>query len=98
MIQHTVAFRLKHAIGSQDERVFLDKALALRALPGVIEFKLLRQVSKKNDFTYGLSMYFMSQDSYDGYNNHPDHIAFVNGVWLPEVADFLEIDYVEHLL
>ena len=39
-------------------------------------------------------MYFDDQSAYDSYNSHPDHRAFVNDVWLPNVADFLELDYV----
>jgi hypothetical protein len=39
-------------------------------------------------------MYFDDHSAYDTYNSHPDHRAFVNDVWLPNVADFLELDYV----
>jgi hypothetical protein len=39
-------------------------------------------------------MYFGDQSAYDGYNKHPVHLAFVNDVWMPNVADFLELDYV----
>ena len=38
---------------------------------------------------------FESQADYDGYNEHPDHVAFVRDVWLPSVADFVELDYVD---
>ncbi len=95
MIQHTVVFRLKHAPGSEQETTFLERAKALGKLRNVIELKVQRQVSKKNNFTFGLTMFFMSQRSYDEYNEHPEHVAFVTNIWLPEVDEFLEIDYVE---
>lgn len=95
MIQHTVVFRLKHAQGSAEERQFLQRAKALGRLPKVIDLKVQQQLSRKNDFTFGLTMFFASQQDYDGYNDHPDHLAFVNDVWLPEVAEFMEIDYAE---
>lgn len=38
-------------------------------------------------------MEFADQPAYDAYNAHPVHIAFVRERWVPEVADFLEIDY-----
>jgi len=95
MIQHTVAFSLKHAPESVEEKQFLEQAKALGKLPNVIELKLQRQVGKKNNYDFGLTMFFMSQRAYDEYNNHADHVAFVNDVWLKEVDDFLEIDYVE---
>ena len=94
MIRHTVVFRLRHAPGSAEEKEFLEAARALAAIPGVERFEQLREVSPKNDYTFGFSMEFADQATYDGYNGHPDHVAFVEGRWMPEVEDFLEIDYV----
>ena len=93
MIRHTVAFRLKHPLGSPEEAAFLAKALALKAIPSVRKFEQLRQVSKKNTFTHGFSMEFDDQAGYDAYNFSRDHVTFVQKCWIPEVADFLEIDY-----
>jgi len=94
MIRHTAVFRLKHAAGSVAERDFLAANRALKNIPGVEAFELLRQVSPKNDFTFGVSMEFADDAAYQGYNNHPAHVAFVRDRWLPEVAAFMEIDYV----
>ena len=93
MIRHTVVFRLRHPSGSPEEAAFLDAARVLATIPGVERFERLREVSPKNGYAFGLSMEFADQDAYDGYNRHPDHVAFVEGRWIPEVADFLEIDY-----
>ena len=93
MIRHTVAFRLRHSPGSEEERDFLDTALQLGDIPGVERFEQLRQTSPKNDFTFGFSMEFADRTAYDAYNTHPVHVAFVEGRWVPEVADFLEVDY-----
>jgi hypothetical protein len=38
-------------------------------------------------------MEFETEDAYEQYNQHPDHIAFVRKCWINEVSDFLEIDY-----
>ncbi|MEF3402342.1 Dabb family protein [Agromyces sp. CCNWLW203] len=94
MIRHTVAFRLHHASGSAEEASFLSDAEALAAIPGVERFEQLRQVSSKNGFSYGFSMEFADQAAYDAYNEHPAHVAFVQDRWVPEVEDFLELDYV----
>jgi hypothetical protein len=93
MIRHTVVFRLIHPPGSGEERDFLEAGKALAAIPGVEKFEQLRQVSAKNGYAFGFSMEFADQAAYDGYNRHPDHVAFVEGRWIPEVAEFLEIDY-----
>ena len=91
MIHHTVAFRLDE---TADENAFLARTRPLEAIAGVQNFNVLRQVGTKNDFTHALSMYFESSGDYEGYNSHPDHLAFVNDVWIPNVADFIELDYV----
>ena len=92
-IRHTVVFALAHAPGSGEAASFLGAGAALGELPGVEEFESLRQVGAKNGFSHGLSMEFADQAAYDGYSNHPHHVAFVRDRWIPEVTDFLEIDY-----
>ena len=71
-------------------------AEALAEIPGVENFKVVKEISLKNLFTFGLSMEFSNQTAYDAYNNHPIHVRFVQDVWLKEVAEFQEIDYIEH--
>ncbi len=92
-IRHTVAFALGHEEGSEEEQDFLATAARLAEIPGVEAFEVLREVSPKNGFRFGLSMEFADQSAYDGYNEHPTHVAFVQERWLPEVSDFLEVDY-----
>ena len=94
MIRHTVVFALKHGKGSPEEINFLQNADVLAKIPGVEKFEKLKQVSPKNDFHFGFSMEFRDQVAYDFYTEHPDHVAFVKGRWMPEVARFMEIDYV----
>jgi LAS superfamily LD-carboxypeptidase LdcB len=93
MIRHTVVFSLKHAAGSAAESDFLQSARVLAEIPGVQNFERLRQVSPKNAFDFGFSMEFADTAAYEGYNQHPEHVRFVQERWIPEVADFLEIDY-----
>ena len=93
MIRHTVAFKLKHPAGSPSERDFLQAAQRLATLPGIKNFECLRQTGKKNNYDFGLSMEFGSVKDYQAYNEHPDHVRFVQTRWLLEVIDFVEIDY-----
>ncbi|WP_020596423.1 Dabb family protein [Spirosoma panaciterrae] len=92
-IRHTVVFKLKHPGGSSEEHDFLTSAQSLASISGVENFELLKQISPKNPYDWGISMEFASQAVYDHYNNHPDHVAFVGNRWLKEVDNFLEIDY-----
>ena len=93
-IRHTVAFTLAHPEGSAEERDFLEAAERLAAIPGVEAFELLSEVSPKNGYRFGISMEFADRAAYESYNEHPDHVGFVQERWLTEVSDFLELDYV----
>jgi hypothetical protein len=42
---------------------------------------------------HSLSMEFADAAAYAAYNAHPDHTGFVQGRWLPEVEEFLELDF-----
>ena len=93
MIRHTVVFKLKHRKHSKEEETFLKAASKLSLIPGVHNFDCLHQISKKNNFDFGIVMEFDSIHEYDNYSNHPDHLDFVNHIWLKEVESFMEIDF-----
>jgi len=93
VIRHTVTFKLKHQKGSIDERSFLDAARKLSSIPSVQKFEVFKEIGKKNHFDYGLSMEFEDMNAYEAYNNNPSHINFVQKFWIPQVIDFIEIDY-----
>jgi hypothetical protein len=93
-IRHTVVFTLAHPAGSERESDFLEAAARLEVIPGVEAFELLAEVSPKNGYRFGISMEFADRAAYESYNEHPDHVGFVQERWLAEVRDFLELDYV----
>lgn len=93
MIEHTVTFRLQHASGSAEEKAFLDAAAELASIPGVKDFHIRRQVSPKNPHAFGISMRFDSAKQYEAYNEHPQHVRFVEQRWINEVVDFQEADF-----
>ena len=92
-VRHTVVFTLAHPEGSPEEAAFLVAAQELAAIPGVEAFELLRETSPKNGYRFGISMEFADHAAYTAYNEHPDHVQFVQERWLAEVADFLEVDF-----
>jgi len=95
MLTHSVFFKLKFPNGSSEEGEFLCAAAKLSSIPYVLNFRSLRQLSSKNKFDYGLTMDFDSQEQYNRYSHHADHVAFVETFWAKYVADFMEIDYEE---
>ncbi len=93
MIRHSVIFKLKEAINADQKQAFFDAVDQLTFIQDVQKFEVLKQISPKNKFEYGISMEFDTQEQYDFYSNDPKHIAFVQNYWLKNVEDFLEIDY-----
>jgi hypothetical protein len=93
MIRHSVIFKLKYPENSPEAKDFFVAAKKLANIAGVQNFQCLKQTSKKNNFEYGLSMEFATQQLYDAYTNHPDHTQFIQQYWLKYVDGFLEIDY-----
>ncbi len=91
-IRHVVAFTLSHEVGSAEEQSFLQALGALAGIQGVEAFEVLMEVSPKNGYRWAVSMEFAGRAAYDAYDSHPDHVAFVQGRWVPEVTDFLEVD------
>lgn len=93
-IRHTVVFTPSADRGSDGEAVFLQALVRLADIPGVERFELMDQVSLKSDFRYGLSMEFADRAAYQGYNEHPEHVAFVRDHWQTAVVEFQELDFV----
>lgn len=93
-IKHMVIFCLKHPKDSEESEKFLfDGEAILAQIQGVENFEVLTQISQKNDYHFGFSMEFSSQEIYDAYSEHPLHVDFVNERWKVEVTRFLEIDF-----
>jgi len=96
-IQHGVIFSLIHENGSPAANKFLeDGRKILTGIPVVQDFQVFSQVSLKNEYDYGFTMVFDSMDDYQTYNDHPDHVSFVEERWTKEVEKFLEIDFEVH--
>lgn len=93
MIRHSVILKLKSDINSADKQTFFEAVDKLAAIPYVQKFEVLKQISPKNKFEYGISMEFDSQEQYDIYSNHALHQVFIQNFWMKAVDDFLEIDY-----
>jgi hypothetical protein len=94
MIRHTVVFRLRHAAGSAAEADFLRTAREqLTPIPGVERFEVLRQTGKQSQYRFSLSMEFADAAVYADYSEHPNHTSFVRERWIPEVEEFLELDF-----
>lgn len=90
---HTVFFTLNQPEDDKQRESFFSEANKLAAIPGVKNFKCVKQFSQKNNYDYGLTMDFDDDNAYQGYLDHPEHVEFVEKVWKRYVRYFMEIDY-----
>lgn len=93
MIQHAVIFKFNAEISSLEKQAFFTAAKELSQIEGVKNLEVLRQISPKNDFEFGISMVFDNAEIYHNYTIHPNHDLFIQNYWLKMVESFLEIDY-----
>jgi hypothetical protein len=92
MIRHAALFRLVHAPQSPEEADFLAALARLSEIPGVGSFRVDREISPNNPYAFAVSMVFADAAAYRAYDADPRHVAFVQGRWVPEVAEFMEHD------
>lgn len=95
MIYHSVFLQFKSDLSQEQRDTFFVEAKKLAQIPGVQNLQCLQETSPKNRFEYGLIMQFESDAVYQAYTQHPDHVRFVEQVWIPAVASFQEIDYTQ---
>lgn len=95
MIEHTVSFTLNHPADSAEEKEFLESLRSFAAIPGVQDFKVNRQVSSKGPFAFQISMWFDDQETLEAYDASKAHVDFVTDRWIPEVAEWQTLDFVE---
>lgn len=97
MMIHMVTFTLHAGKDNEQAEAFLkDSRQLLIEIPGVENFKVLRQVSVKNDHDYGFSMEFADRAAFEAYNVHPIHARYVAEVWESQVSSFQETDLIEY--
>jgi heme-degrading monooxygenase HmoA len=94
MIRHAALFKLHHAAGSEEEKVFLDALAALSDLPGVQKHKVTREIHPDSPYDFEVSMYFEDQAAFDAYMVDPIHMKFGEEHWVPSIAVSLEHDTV----
>lgn len=93
MVKHSVVFTFKQGVDKNNQQTFLEASARLSQIPGVKNLEVLKQTSSKNDYDYGILMEFDDNETYQSYNNHPQHQQFIEQYWLKYVDRFMEIDF-----
>lgn len=93
MVKHSVIFTFKSKVDKNIQQTFLEASAKLASIPGVKNLEVLKQISEKNNYDYGILMEFDNHDAYQSYNIHPQHQRFIEEYWLQYVDQFMEIDF-----
>ena len=96
MFVHCVYFWLKPGIEAADEKLFVERARALTALPSVKHGWIGRPADTDRpvidrSYSYGLTVVFDDVAGHDAYQVHPVHDAFreLHGFWTAvKIYDF----------
>ncbi|HTB27019.1 MAG TPA: Dabb family protein [Puia sp.] len=93
MIIHSVSFSLKEGFSNKEKMDFFSAVLRLKGIPDVENFTCLRQISSKNPYDFIISMEFESEEFYKQYNDHPEHLQFIQHYWLKFIKEFQQADF-----
>ena len=89
-----VVFNLKVPKDDPKATEFLKEAnRALGSIPFANNIEQCFQTNGMCPFDFGFSFDFGGAEDYEAYNNHPNHIKFVEEWWKTQVADFMEVDF-----
>lgn len=96
MFVHCVYFWLKPDLSDADERLFVERARALAALPSVKHGWFGKPAATdrpviERGYSYGLTVVFDDVAGHDAYQVHPVHDAFreLHGLWAAvKIYDF----------
>ncbi len=96
-ITRLILFKLDLPKGSAEEKVFIDRAMALSKIPGVEAFAWLNivEAKKPGPYNYGIRILFKDESDIKAYVKHPTHGAFIRDQWKSSVKEMQITDYTE---
>ena len=95
MIEHLVLFKFKDGVGEDhmERAVAALRALAPR-IPAIVELTAGRNfAARAQGFHVGLMVRLRDREGLAAYAAHPEHVAVVNELIKPFVADLIALDY-----
>jgi len=90
-----VLFKLDLPKGSEAEKAFIEKTMALAKVPGVEEFAWMNLSEKNTNFNYGVRIVFPDEAALKAYVKNPLHANYIRDTWKPVVKDMQIMDYTE---
>jgi hypothetical protein len=95
MVEHLVFFKFKDGTSKQDVEALHQGLRKLKkTVPGVVELTVGHNFTARGQgFTTGLYVRLKDRAALDEYSKHPEHVAVVETLVKPHLADIMAIDY-----
>jgi len=82
-LQHNVYFYLKEDVTAEQKQQFEEALKELMNIPQIHKYEmgvpgLEAEENEDQQFAYSFFTWFTSMEDYNGYAEHPDHLAFID--------------------
>jgi hypothetical protein len=94
-LHRQILFKLELPKGSDAEKSFIERTMALAKLPSVEKFIWMDVSEANQQFTHGVCIIFKDEAARKAYVKAPEHATYLKQVWKPAVKDAQLTDYTE---
>jgi fructose-bisphosphate aldolase class II len=94
-VQHLIIYNSSVDDASKTAQMMAEGRRILAAIPGVREVFTGSAVQQGARYRYSWLVHFCHPAVIDSYREHPDHVAFADGLFRPLAGDRISIDYQE---
>jgi hypothetical protein len=96
-VKHLVIFNFKNDKMFYEKDKFLqDSKSILTSIEGVENFEILNQLNSDINYSFGFSMEFKDQETYESYKNNPIHLDYVKQIWQKDIEQFIGMDFNDY--
>jgi fructose-bisphosphate aldolase class II len=92
-VEHVILYNIEHATDAQVEAMMARGRDVLGAIPGVRRVVTGWAVTEKPRYRFCWLVEFVHERVIAAYRDHPEHVAFANGLFRPIAGELLSIDF-----
>ncbi len=93
-VEHVIVYNVEHATDAQVEAMMARGRAVLDKIPGVRRVVTGWAVTEKPSYRFCWLIEFVHEKVIASYRDHPDHIAFANGMFRPITGNRISIDFL----
>ncbi len=93
-VEHVIMYNVEHATDAQVEAMMARGREVLGKIPGVRRVVAGWAVTEKPNYRFCWLIEFVHEKVITSYRDHPDHVAFANGLFRPIASGRVSIDFL----